>query len=116
VKIQAMLLAVLATTACNSPQTAPEQPPQEQFIQKVRGLREPARNLAFRNAIRDSNLRCERVARSAYQEKVKGTAMWVARCTDTGDYAIFVNNSGYAQVARCEDLTGGIVPRCTAFG
>lgn len=108
----AMLVAAFALVACGGPEPAAEQPEQSQFEQELRALSHSARNLAFRNAIRDSGARCERVERSVFQETYKGASMWVASCRDTGDFAIFVSQSGFAQVARCEDLAGTPTPAC----
>lgn len=105
-------LAVLALAACRGSEPAAEQPQQSQFEHELRALSEPARNLAFRNAILDSGARCERVERSAFQEAYKGAGMWVAHCADTGDFAVFVSRSGFAQVARCEDLATPATPAC----
>jgi hypothetical protein len=40
--------------------------------------------------------------------------MWVAHCTNTGDFALFVEATGYAQARHCEDLKGTAVPQCKA--
>lgn len=111
-KTGAILVAALVLAACNRPEPATEQPQQSQFEQELRALSGSARNLAFRNAIRDSGASCERVERSAFQETYKGAGMWVAHCTDTGDFAVFVSQSGFAQVARCEDLATPAAPAC----
>jgi hypothetical protein len=108
----AMFVAALALAACGRPEPAAEQPEQSQFEQELRALSLSARNLAFRNAIRNSDARCERVVRSVFQETYKGTSMWVAHCRDTGDFAIFVSRSGFAQVVRCEGLVGTPAPAC----
>lgn len=72
------------------------------FDEQLRDLSPSARNLGLRNAILDSGARCERVDRSAFQQPYKGTAMWLAHCTNTGDFAVFVGRTGYAQVVRCD--------------
>ena len=82
------------------------------FRQELEALPESGRNLAFRNAIRDVGLKCERVDRSRNQESVEGGEMWVAHCTDIGDVALFVSQAGYAQIRRCVDLKGSEAPPC----
>lgn len=106
---------VLLLCSCNRDQAAEEPSPTpkgETFEAQFRGLSEPARNFALRNAIRDSGLHCERVEESHFQEKVKTAGMWVANCTDSGAVAVFVGSTGYAQIRRCEDLVGADAPKC----
>lgn len=111
-KRKLILVAALALAACNRTEPTAEQQPQDAFETQLRALNDSARNLAFRNAIRASDLRCERVDLSAFQGRVEGAGMWVAHCRDTGDFAIFVGKSGFAQIARCSDLPAGEVPGC----
>lgn len=105
----------LALCSCNQRQPATEQNASKPtFEVQLNSLGDSARNLAFRNAIQDFGFRCDRVDRSNYQETYQTTGMWVAHCTNTGDFALFVAPSGYAQVRRCADLAGAAVPQCKA--
>lgn len=103
------LLAVSLWACARSPSPEPAQA--NTFDQKLQSLSPPARNLGLRNAIRDSGAKCGRVGRSVRQQDYKASAMWVAHCTDTGDFALFVSPTGYAQVVRCDNLGPG-VPGC----
>lgn len=111
-----VLCGALALCTCNKGQpTAPQQQATKPtFEAQLRGLNGSGRNLAFRNAIQDFGYHCDRVDQSNYQEAFKTSSMWVAHCTNTGDFALFVETSGYAQVRRCADLKGTSVPQCKA--
>jgi hypothetical protein len=82
------------------------------FEAQLRELKAPARGLAFRNAIRDAGLRCDRVEKSHYQQSLENAGMWVAHCSDNGDIALFVGPTGFVQVRRCQDLKVAEVPQC----
>ena len=108
-----ILCGALALYSCNKPQPAVQQnAAKSTFESQLDSLTESGRNLAFRNAIQDFRYHCDRVDRSNYRQAFKTTRMWVAHCTNTGDFALFVAPSGYAQVRRCEDLKGASVPQC----
>jgi hypothetical protein len=85
---------------------------QQTFQQELKSLPDSGRNLAFRNAVRDTGLKCERVDQSHLQQGVKGGEMWVAHCTDIGDVALFISQAGYAEVRRCADLEESEAPQC----
>jgi|SRR5665213_3858166 len=70
------------------------------------------RNLGLWRAIRDSNQKCKKVDNGAYQQDYKDMALWVAHCTDTGAWAIFIAANGEAQVRACSDLASLGLPAC----
>jgi hypothetical protein len=70
------------------------------------------RNLGLWRAIRDSGQRCKKVDNGANQQDYKDMAMWVAHCTDTGAWAIFIAPNGEAQVRACADLSAIKLPAC----
>jgi hypothetical protein len=70
------------------------------------------RNLGLYRAIRDSGQSCKKVDNGAYQQDYKNMAMWVAHCTDTGAWAIFIAPNGDAQVRACGDLRTLGLPAC----
>ena len=70
------------------------------------------RFLWLRRAIVDSNQRCKKVDRGAYQEEYKSLAMWVAHCTDSGDWLIFIAASNDVQVRRCSEAAELKLPAC----
>jgi hypothetical protein len=83
---------------------------------QLKGLSEPTRNLGLYRAIRDNGRRCKRVDRGAYQQQYKTMAMWTARCSDTGDYAVYIAPNGDVQVSPCKDAATLGLPTCAALG
>jgi hypothetical protein len=75
-------------------------------------LTELYRFLGLRRAIVDNGQRCKKVDRGHYQQDFKNMAMWTARCTDTGEWAIFIAPVGTVQVRRCGNLASLKLPAC----
>jgi hypothetical protein len=83
---------------------------------QLKALSEPTRNLGLYRAIRDNGRRCKRVDQGAYQQQYKTMAMWAARCSDTGDYALYIAPNGDVQVSHCKDARELGLPECKALG
>lgn len=81
---------------------------------QLKTLSAPMRNLGVYRAIRDNGRRCKRVESAAYQEQYKSMAMWTARCTDSGDWAVYIGPSGDVQVSACGDAKTLGLPECRA--
>lgn len=79
---------------------------------QLKALSEPTRNLGLYRAIRDNGRRCKRVDQGAYQQQYKTMAMWTARCSDTGDYSIYIAPNGDVQVSACKDAKELGLPEC----
>lgn len=79
---------------------------------QLKALSEPTRNLGLYRAIRDNGRRCKRVDQGAYQQQYKTMAMWTARCSDTGDYALYIAPTGDVQVSHCKDAKELGLPEC----
>jgi hypothetical protein len=79
---------------------------------QLKGLSEFNRNLGLRRAIVDSGNRCKKVDVSAYQEQYKTMAMWTARCTDSGTFAIYIAPNADVQVRRCKEASQLGLPEC----
>jgi hypothetical protein len=106
----------LALVAC---QKAPEEntavvATANPYAERLKSMSAPYRDLAMRNAVRDSGQHCQRVETSRYQEDYKNMSMWTARCSDTGDWAIFIAPGGDAQVRPCADAKSLGIPECVA--
>lgn len=106
----------LALVAC---QKAPEEntavvAAANPYAERLKSMSAPYRDLAMRNAVRDSGQKCQRVETSRYQEEYRNMAMWTAHCPDTGDWAIFIAPGGDAQVRRCADAKSLGIPECAA--
>ena len=75
-------------------------------------MSEAGRNLGLYRAVRDSSQRCKRVEGGAYQQQYRNLAMWTARCSDTGDWALFIAPNGDVQVRACADTAALGLPAC----
>ncbi|TMJ15217.1 MAG: hypothetical protein E6G94_07735 [Alphaproteobacteria bacterium] len=78
----------------------------------LKNLSELYRYLGLRRAIVDNGRRCKKVILGAYQEEYKSMALWTARCTDTGDWSIFLAPNGQVQVSPCADAATLHLPIC----
>ncbi len=79
---------------------------------QLKTLSEPTRHLGLYRAIRDNGRRCKRVDAGGYQQQYKTMAMWTARCSDAGDYAIYIAPNGDVQVSPCKDARELGLPEC----
>lgn len=79
---------------------------------QLKTLSEPTRHLGLYRAIRDNGRRCKRVDEGGYQQQYKTMAMWTARCSDTGDYSIYIAPNGDVQVSPCKDARELGLPEC----
>ncbi|HEX6375905.1 MAG TPA: hypothetical protein VFZ91_09295 [Allosphingosinicella sp.] len=79
---------------------------------QLRALSEEGRNLGLYRALRDNGQRCKRVDRAAYQQQYETMAMWTARCTDSGDWAVFIAPNGDVQVSQCRHAAELGLPQC----
>ena len=73
-----------------------------------------ALNLAIglKRAIFDAGLTCRQVTDAGFIGAYENMDMWMARCSDGRDWAIFAGADGSAQVRDCKDLPGSGVPEC----
>jgi hypothetical protein len=83
---------------------------------QLRAMSEDGRNLGLYRAVRDSGERCKRVEEGAYQQDYKNMAMWTARCSDSGEVAVFIAPNGDVQVRPCRDAATLGLPACKARG
>ena len=81
---------------------------------QLKALSEPMRNLGLYRALRDNGQRCKRVDRAAYQQQYKTMAMWTARCSDSGDWAVYIAPNGDVQVSACRHAKELGLPECRA--
>jgi hypothetical protein len=70
------------------------------------------RDLGLYRALRDSGQHCRKAENGAYQQEYKNLAMWTVRCTDTGDWAVFIAPNGDVQPRRCADEAELKLPAC----
>lgn len=81
--------------------------------ERLKQLPEPMRNLALMRAVRDSGNRCRRVDASVEQGVHLDMPMWVARCEDGRDWAIFMAPNDDIQVRNCAQAEQLGLPQCT---
>ena len=82
------------------------------YVDQLKALDEINRGLALRRAIKDSGHACKRVERSAYQQDYRNMSMWVARCSDSGGWSLFIAPNGDVQVRACENAAELELPEC----
>lgn len=99
-----ILVAAVALVGCDKPEPTQVTTQTNSYHEQLKSLPPTLRNAGLRNAIYDSGARCLQVERSQFQQEYKGSAMWTAHCSDTGDYAVFVTPSGFGQVVKCGDI------------
>ena len=83
-----------------------------EYIEGLKRLGELNRGLALRRAIQDSGSRCKKVDASAYQQDYQNLSMWAARCSDTGEWALFIAPNGDVQVRKCTETGQLGLPGC----
>ena len=73
-----------------------------------------ALNLAIglKRAIGDAGITCQRITDAGFIGAYKNLDMWMGRCADGRDWAVFAGPDGSAQVRDCRDLPGTGVPEC----
>ena len=79
---------------------------------QLKALSEDMRHLGLYRAIRDSGQKCKRVEAAIYQQEYKNMAMWTARCSDTGGFAVFIAPNGDIQVRQCGQAERLGLPEC----
>jgi len=107
---------LLGLAACGEGGSAP--PPTKsitgstEYVDKLKGLSEMNRGLALRRAIQDSGNACKRVEASGFQQNYENLSMWTARCSDTGDWALFIAPNADVQVRKCAEMQQLKLPAC----
>ena len=73
-----------------------------------------ALNLAIglKRAIQDGGFTCQQIGDAGFIATYENLDMWMARCRDGRDWAVFAGPDGSAQVRDCKDLPGTGVPEC----
>ena len=114
----ALLLAAAAApvlAGCDqSPPTQPRQPivVRSEAQDQLHQLDDLNRAIGLKRAIYQAGFTCRRVESSGYVQEHKNLSMWMAKCDDKRDWAIFVGPDGTAQVRPCRDLAQLGLPQC----
>ncbi len=85
------------------------------FHEQLLALDERYRRVGLLRAIRDSRNRCRSVVGGTYQQEYEGLAMWVARCEDDREWAVYIAPSGQVQVRNCSEAQQLGLPLCRPF-
>ena len=110
-----MLLGGLALAACND-----QAPQQKARVIKVTGAEQQrlhqldAFNLAIalKRAIYDAGYMCKRVTDAGFVGTYENLDMWMAKCSEGRDWAVFAGPDGSAQVRDCKDVPASGLPEC----
>ena len=111
----AAMMAALLISGCEDGAPEPQVRKVEaanSYSDQLKGLSEIYRHLGLRRAIMDNKRRCKRVDSGGYQQQYKTMAMWTARCSDTGDWAIYIAPNGDVQVSECKHARQLGLPEC----
>ena len=113
----ALLLAAAASTLTGCDQSPPTQPRKLIVVRgeeqdRLHRLDDLNRAIGLKRAIYQSGYSCKRVVSSGYVQEHKNLSMWMAKCADKRDWAIFVGPDGTAQVRPCRDLAQLGLPAC----
>lgn len=118
--IIAAVAGALLVTACGSAEDADQQQDTATRNIEVRSAEQEQlhelnalnRAIALKRAIHDSGYRCKRITETGFVGTYENLDMWMARCDDGRDWAVFIGPDGSAQVRDCEDVSGFGLPQC----
>ena len=109
------IAAAVSAAACDqSPPTQPRQPivVRSEAQDQLHQLDDLNRAIALKRAIHDSGYSCKRITTSGYVQEYDNLSMWMARCDDRNEWAIFVGPDSSVQVRRCGDVAKLGLPAC----
>lgn len=109
------IAAAISAAACEQSQpTQPRQPivVRSEAQDQLHQLDDLNRAIALKRAIYDSGYTCKRITTSGYVQEYDNLSMWMARCDDRNEWAIFVGPDGSVQVRRCSDVAKLGLPAC----
>jgi hypothetical protein len=115
VRSRLALVAALALGACGSEAPQGNQPTIKVTSREQQRLHQlDAFNLAIglKRAIYDAGYICKRVTDAGFVGTYKNLDMWMAKCTEGKDWAVFAGPDGSAQVRDCRDVPGSGLPKC----
>jgi hypothetical protein len=116
-KLSNVLLAAAALAGCNDqqPQARNQAPTIKVRSAEQDSLRQlDAFNLAIglKRAIYDAGYICKRVTDAGFVGTYENLDMWMAKCSEGRDWAVFAGPDGSAQVRDCRDVPGTGLPLC----
>ncbi len=111
-------LSALALAACDQ-----QQPAANTTNQPTIKVRSPEQDqlhtldainlaIALKRAIYDAGFTCRQVTDAGFIGEYENLDMWMARCSEGREWAVFAGPDGSAQVRDCKDVAGTEVPQC----
>jgi hypothetical protein len=87
--------------------------PANPHADQLKSLSELNRGLGLRRAILATpGGKCKKVDYSGYQQDYGNLSMWISRCSDGNDWALFIAPNGDVQVRSCPDVKTLGLPEC----
>jgi len=113
-KAAPLLAAAALLAGCDQSPPKPRKPivVRSDAQNQLHQLNDLNRAIGLKRAIYQSGSSCKRVTSSGYVQEHENLSMWMARCDDKRDWAIFVGPDGSAQVRPCRDLAQLGLPAC----
>ena len=110
-------IAVIAVLgACEDGAPEPNQKKvviRNEYVEKLKQLSELNRGLGLRRAILDTpGGKCKRVDYSGFLQDYRNFSVWIARCSDGNDWALFIAPNADVQVRNCSDMKTLGLPEC----
>ena len=68
--------------------------------------------IALKRAIYDAGYRCQRLTDGGFVATYKNLDMWMAKCSEGRNWAVFAGPDGSAQVRDCKDVEATGLPKC----
>lgn len=68
--------------------------------------------VALKRAIYDAGFICKRITDAGFVGPYQNLDMWMARCSEGRDWAVFAGADGSAQVRDCKDVAASGLPKC----
>lgn len=111
----AVALAMLAAAGCGEgPASNQTRPIEVRAAEQDRLHTLGAFNLAIalKHAIYDAGFTCKQVTDGGFVARYENLDMWMAKCDDGREWAIFAGPDGSAQVRDCKDVAASGLPPC----
>ena len=110
------LLCAGLVTACGPERSAPAEAP----AIKVRGTEQDRLHqlgafdlaIALKRAVYDAGYTCKQLTDAGFVDTYKNMDIWMAKCSEGRDWAVFTGPDGSAQVRDCKDVAETGLPAC----
>ena len=87
--------------------------PANPYVEQMKQLSDFNRGLGLRRAILDTpGGKCKSVDYSGFLQDYRNFSVWIVRCSDGNDWALFIAPSADVQVRNCRDMKTLGLPEC----